>query len=91
MLSTDDPIGPDNDRYLHDAIADASFIMCAWGNGPFKIRQKQMHLDRVSVVMNMINATGKQPHMLDLTKFGMPRHPLYFSLYALAKPFIWER
>ncbi|MEM1344033.1 MAG: DUF1643 domain-containing protein [Pseudomonadota bacterium] len=73
MMAADDPIGPDNDRYIADAIDDADGpVVCAWGNhGVFRSRDHQ-----VATLSSCIDAPL---FCLGLTKAGSPRHPLYLS------------
>ena len=75
------PIGPENDRYLRQAIGAADLVVCAWGN----IRA---HHERATDIKNMIRAAGKVPHVLKLNQTGQPSHPLY--LFSGLKPVEWQ-
>lgn len=74
-----DPIGPDNDRHLVGATADASAIVAAWGAGG-------NYLSRDVEVRRMF--AGRLSH-LGLTQAGQPRHPLY--LKSTIRPEAWLR
>lgn len=65
-----DPIGTDNDLYLHSAAGRAHTIVCAWGvHAP---------LDRVEhVVKNIFGAYPKPLYCLGTNRDGSPKHPLY--------------
>lgn len=89
-LPIEEAIGPDNDEYLRDLIAHAGAVICAWGNGPWNLRQMQAHSERARCILRMIEAVGKLPLMLDRTKLGMPRHPLYWPANRAPVPYRME-
>lgn len=67
MLHSDDPVGPENDRYLCDLIAMSDKVLCGWGNlGRFR--------DRDQAVLKMI---GQKAYCLKVNADGTPAHPLY--------------
>ena len=61
-----DPIGPHNDWCLKKLQAQASLVICAWGDAG-------AHLDRDQQVLGFLTA----PHCLAKLKSGRPGHPLY--------------
>lgn len=64
-----DPIGPENDRYLKQAVDLADKIVLAWGNqGILKNRAK--------VVLHWLDGF-ESLYCLGITQTGNPRHPLY--------------
>jgi len=69
MKAQDDPVGPDNDRWLVHYHQRAQFTVAAWGvHGAFRDRQRQ--------VLELLE--GNRPlYCLGLTKDGHPKHPLY--------------
>ena len=74
MKSATDPVGPENDKILQDALfdTDTHTVVCGWGaHGPFRKRDQE--------VLDMIRCTGHIPYALGLTKDGIPRHPLYLK------------
>lgn len=76
-----DPVGPDNDRYILNAIKDADLIVCAWGaNGTY--RKQDQYVERL-----IRNNTTKDLHYLELTMKRIPKHPLY--LRGDLKPKVW--
>ncbi len=81
MLAQLDPIGPENDVLLLKQAADASMIICAWGNlGKFKGRG-----ENVMYVLDEYKAKLRYLALSPLT--GQPKHPLYLSARMTPKPF----
>jgi len=66
LFAVEDPVGPENYAYLHDAISSADTIICAWGN---------IHKKLYSPVMAMLQ--GYSTMCFDVTKRGLPHHPLH--------------
>lgn len=66
MMSSDDPIGSDNDEWLKKLSKDAGVIVAAWGN-------KGSYLNRSKKIIDMI------PNLmcLKVNKSREPAHPLY--------------
>jgi hypothetical protein len=74
------PIGPDNDRLLVEALSWADTIVAGWGvHGE--------HLNRGPEVADLLRGAGAELHCLGVTKAGHPRHPLYVA-YA-TQPQAW--
>ncbi len=71
LLSTDDPVGPDNERFLRD-ICGGQSVLCAWGNWALKTPLA----DRMARVVRRVAA---EKFCLARTKLGEPRHPLRMS------------
>ena len=69
-----DPAGPENHRYLDDAIGFSIYanrpIVCAWGSHWMAKDAGQSLIDRMHI-------NGAQPICLGFTKNWAPRHPLY--------------
>jgi hypothetical protein len=77
MLRADDPIGPENDRYLVALPERAETIVAAWG-------AYGGYLDRDRTVCRLL---GDRLKHIGLTKDGYPRHPLYLKRDATVKPY----
>lgn len=77
-----DPIGPDNDRHLLAMAQDAAMTIFAYGTPKHKALRS-----RGPAVAGMIRASGREAHVLKLSKDGIPYHPLYLSESLL--PFVW--
>jgi len=74
MKKIEDPIGPENDYWIHKISHEADLTIAAWG----------VHGDYLGRDMEVIPLL-KDPHCLAKTKDGRhPRHPLY--LKASLKP-----
>lgn len=71
LYSSDDPIGPGNDRAILDAVsAPGAVVICAWGtHGDFQ--------DRGKAVVDLLRGAGITPYCLGLNQNGSPKHPLY--------------
>lgn len=76
-----DPVGPDNDRHIGNAMQDARVgsgpIVCAWGANETRARDFQ--------IKRMAESHGLQLYCLDRTKGGAPKHPLYIAGGATLK------
>lgn len=81
LVAAEDPIGPDNDRYLL-AIPAGEPLICAWGAS---VPHYWRH--RPAVLVEQLRVKGVELHHLGLTKEGHPRHPLY--LRGDTKPTRW--
>jgi hypothetical protein len=61
-----DPIGPENDAHIKNAVGRASLIVAAWGiHGTHRRRGED------------VAARWQEAKCLGVTKDGHPRHPLY--------------
>lgn len=76
LLRVDDPIGPDNDRWLRVLSAQCTMTVIAWGVGG----RLQQRADQVLPMLSNI-------HHLGLTNGGHPRHPLYLPRTIVPQPF----
>lgn len=71
MFAAEDPVGPDNDAHIIDALKHSSDVMCAWGN---HARQ-----ERVQQVKELIRQSGVKAWALKINANGSPAHPLMLS------------
>lgn len=78
MRVADDPVGPDNDRWLEKLATECVNVLCAWGSlGGL--------LDRDRAVMGLLaklqSRYGDDMSIMCLgtTAAGQPRHPLYIK------------
>jgi hypothetical protein len=76
-----DPVGPENDAAIRDSAGWADFIVAAWGT-------HGAHLDRGPAVVRLLRDTRRPVHVLDLTKAGHPKHPLYVGYDR--QPVLWD-
>jgi hypothetical protein len=78
MLAAQDPVGPENDRWISDLSKDARITIAAWGvPGRFRGRDQ--------VVLPML----RDPQCLGVTAGGCPKHPLY--LPAITRPIPYKQ
>lgn len=70
LLSCNDPVGKDNDKYIIEALNRADLAVAAWGTkGTLNNRNKQV----------LSYLTHFDLYCLSLTKEGHPKHPLYIK------------
>ena len=71
LYAVEDPIGPENDRYILQAAQETQQVIAAWGviGG---------HQNRCAAVLEMIS--GFDLLCLKKTKEGYPIHPLYVAV-----------
>lgn len=65
-----DPVGPDNDHYVMEAVGRAQRVVLAWGNGGALQRR-----DRT--ILNSLKSYQAKLSYLRLNRSGQPCHPLY--------------
>ena len=77
-----DPVGPENDRWIREALALATpFAVVAWGShGRFMARDLE--------VLAIIREMGRMPYCLGKTRGGRPRHPLYLRRDTKLEPYL---
>lgn len=75
LYDAEDPVGPDNDAFIKDAIKLSSLFVCGWGNhGTLTGRNLE--------VLNLLKSLGIEPHALKINMDGSPAHPLYIAYKA---------
>ncbi len=77
LLLAPDAIGPENDRYIQEAVVRASKVIVAWGN-------EGARDGRNTTVLSLISGPV---FCLGTTSLGHPRHPLYVKARAELCPF----
>jgi hypothetical protein len=74
ILSThQDPVGPENDRFLLPAIEQAHTVVAMWGNHGLKSYGQSARRDQY------ILSLRDDWQCVGVTKHGAPRHPLYVA------------
>lgn len=76
LASADDPVGPDNAKYLAGIMADADLLVPCWGSRTKLPPKLRPHLDALATV---IRSCGKPVRIFGFTKSGDPIHPLMLS------------
>ncbi|MGL5953282.1 MAG: DUF1643 domain-containing protein [Providencia rustigianii] len=67
MMSSESPIGSDNDMYVKKHALSAGMVIAAWGN-------HGCYLNRDKEILDILNV---DVFALDINKSGQPKHPLY--------------
>lgn len=83
LLTTDDPVGPDNDYWIQQCIDQpiAVPIMVAWGSIHKNLRSRAGYVaENLLADMNL--------YCLGTASCGSPRHPLYIA--KSTRPVLWR-
>ncbi|MFF2499577.1 DUF1643 domain-containing protein [Peribacillus sp. NPDC058075] len=70
LKNFDNPIGIENDKYLLNAVRNASLVVIAWG-------EKGIYRNRHIEVLKLFKVANIPVYCLDILKCGQPKHPLY--------------
>ena len=70
LLEVEDPVGPENGRWLADAMADADIVVVGWGNVHPKLTRF------VDSLVESFVKVGLKLWCLGRTESGQPKHPL---------------
>ncbi len=76
LANCSDPVGPENDKLIMEALMAADHVICGWGNDRL-IGARGDH------VLRLIRAAGRVPHAIKLNANGSPAHPLYLPYSAV--------
>lgn len=80
LLIPDDPVGPENDRYILEQTQNRD-VLCCWGTALVveKLANEIGVQERCGQVIQMLSQKGKANRLLTLglTQHGEPKHPLY--------------
>lgn len=68
-----DPYGPENDRHVHEIIAEADLIVPCWGSRNKLPKHLRPAMDRMR---DLLLTAGKPVLVFGLAKSGDPLHPL---------------
>lgn len=74
LYKVQDPVGPDNDRAIYEALVWArdGTVLCGWGEHA-KYRNRGLH------VLQMMLDVGVTPYCLLQNASGHPQHPLFLA------------
>jgi hypothetical protein len=72
LSEVDDPIGPENARYLAEIIAEADVLVPCWGA---RAKVPQRLWPTIDGLRDQIMASGKPVRIFGLTASGDPKHP----------------
>lgn len=68
-----DPIGPENDRYIREAIDEADVLVPCWGNRSKAPKHLRYRFD---FMLDLMFGSGKPVKVFGFTNAGDPKHPL---------------
>lgn len=74
-----DPVGPENDSVIADALSRCEPVVCAWG-------AHKMAESRALAVLAAAKVSNVTPYCLGKTKAGHPCHPLYLKTGTPLEP-----
>lgn len=79
LLTYTDPVGPENDTHVANALRhpNAGPVICGWGCSP--ILTHPGNAGRERKVLDTLRDGGRTIWCLGQTKDGHPRHPLYIA------------
>lgn len=80
LYTCNDPVGPDNNAAILDAVKDAGMTLCAWGT-------HGQHQARAKEVVELLRGAGVTPHCLGQNADGSPKHPLYVPYSSTPVPY----
>ena len=71
LLKVVDPIGPDNDKHILEAVLESKLIVAAWGTWGRLLKRGHEVLKIIEPYADI--------HCLGTTMDGFPKHPLYLK------------
>lgn len=88
LLTAPDPVGPENDLYLGDVLANADTIVVAWGSAKTTAVRRLLdaRLGQMRRMRTLQAATDDKSYCLGRTADGSPRHPLMLSYDTPLQP-----
>jgi hypothetical protein len=86
LLAADDPIGPDNDAHIIEAVCEADIAVVAWGNGVELLARA--YPERVEHVLGLLRGEDRGLQCWGKTTKGHPCHPLRLAYTTPLEPFL---
>ena len=85
MFAADDPVGPGNRGAFDHAclLYPMPLVLCAWGT-------HGSHKDQDMTALEWLRDAGINTQCLDVTKHGMPRHPLYIPAVTVPTSYVYR-
>ncbi len=74
LLEVDDPIGPENNKHLLSMAERADMILLAYGSPNPRLRYRGLDVARM-----LEEKHAAKLRVLELSKDGVPKHPLYLK------------
>jgi hypothetical protein len=80
LLSSMKSVGPENDFFIKEAATKSTRVLAAWGcNGDM--------IARADHVLAFLKSFNIAVDVLDVTKAGQPKHPLYLNGNLKPRPY----
>lgn len=76
LKHVDDPLGPENERYVREIVATCSQIVYGWGNDGSEPQ--------------WLRELVPSPYCIKMNKGGQPKHPLYIKGECEMIPYVRE-
>ena len=76
LAKIEDPVGPDNDKYISMLIDQADVLVPCWGA---RGKLPETMRDRLDEIMSLLKRSGKPVLCFGLTASGDPKHPMMLS------------
>ena len=73
LRRADDPVGPENDRYIMEIIGEADILVPCWGR---RIKVPPRLRPRLDDLRDLLFSSGKPVKVLGFVGSGDPAHPL---------------
>jgi len=83
LRSIPDRIGPDNDKHLLAMAGKTAIVIFAYGQPGHRTLTP-----RGFAVAQFLKSKGILPHVIELSKSGIPKHPLF--LLESLEPVVWQ-
>lgn len=83
LLKVPDPIGPENDQWIRQAVDRCDLFVAGWGAYP--TQHSKVLMPRIESFVALVS---KPIHCFRLLKSGAPEHPLY--LPGNLEPVLWR-
>lgn len=80
LYSHPDPVGPDNNAAILEAVKGAGMVLCAWGT-------HGQHIGRAMEVVSLLRRVGVTPYCLGQNADESPKHPLYVAYSIEPTPY----
>lgn len=89
LYSSDDPVGPENDKSIlsavRTAIAAGGLVLCGWGSHAAKLKGISGHGTRHQEIVTSLTMEFADVAALRINADGTPGHPLYLGYELLPR------
>ena len=76
LRKADDPVGPNNDKYIDEAVSRADVVVVGWGQRKkFPKKYRHRDCDVMNRILKLLAMRGKKPYAFRMNGDGTPSHP----------------